>query len=148
MQYPYRDFFPLYQTVFELVDFDAFQCFCLFCLFVSPRLQWQNICLWGVFSSGETKKKRCLEWDQVNREGGRQGQAVFGQKLLNTQHGVGTCKSPIMKWANALKESLKKNSLKLNTASHNNASWFTDTDGFLEHSPKQGKPILQRACPP
>ena len=30
---------------------------------------------------------------------------------------------------------LKKNSLKLNVASHNNTSWYTDTDGFLEHSP-------------
>ena len=25
--------------------------------------------------------------------------------------------------------------MKLNTASHNNASWSTDTDGFPEHSP-------------
>ena len=43
--------------------------------------------------------------------------AVFAQKLLNTQRGVGRCahKSPIMKWANALKESSKKNSLKPNT---------------------------------
>ena len=34
----------------------------------------------------------------------------FGQKLLNTEHGVGrcACKSPIMKWANTLKESSKK----------------------------------------
>ena len=24
MQYTYRDFFPLFKTVFELVDFDAF----------------------------------------------------------------------------------------------------------------------------
>ena len=32
------------------------------------------------------------------------GHAIFGQKLLNTQHSVGRCagKSPIMKWANAL----------------------------------------------
>ena len=32
------------------------------------------------------------------------------KKLLNTQHSVGRCphKSPIMKWANALKESSKK----------------------------------------
>ena len=38
------------------------------------------------------------------------GHAIFGQKLLNTQHGVGrcACKSPLMKWANALKESSKK----------------------------------------
>ena len=64
--------------------------------------------------------------------------AVFGQKLLNTQHGVGRCarKSPIMKWANSLKV-FEKTSLKLNAASHNNTSWYTDTDGFLEHSPSR-----------
>ena len=32
-----------------------------------------------------------------------------------------------------LKESSEK-LLKLNAASHNNASWYTDTDGFIEHS--------------
>ena len=32
----------------------------------------------------------------------------------------------------------KKGSLKPNTASHNNASWYTDTDGLLEHSPSEG----------
>ena len=41
---------------------------------------------------------------------GHRGHAIFGQKLLNTQCTVGRCthKSPIMKWANALKESQKK----------------------------------------
>ena len=29
----------------------------------------------------------------------------------------------------------KKYSLKPNTASHNNASWYTGTDGFLEYTP-------------
>ena len=67
------------------------------------------------------------------------GHAVFSQKLQNTQRGVGrcTCKSPIMKWANMLKESSKKiqiNLLKPNAASHNTTSWYTDTDEFLEHS--------------
>ena len=70
------------------------------------------------------------------------GCAVFGQKLLTTQRGVGRCayKSSIMKWTKALKETSKKNpktknkSLKPNAASHNNASWYTGTDGFLEHS--------------
>ena len=32
----------------------------------------------------------------------------------------------------------KKNSLKQNAASHNNASWYSDTGGFLEHSPSRG----------
>ena len=49
-------------------------------------------------------------------------------------------------------ESLKKNSLKLNAASHNNASWCTDADGFLEHSPRGGSlyykgPALQKTIP-
>ena len=49
-------------------------------------------------------------------------------------------------------ESLKKNSLKLNAASHNNASWYTDTDGFLEHTPGWGSlhfkgPALQKIIP-
>ena len=62
---------------------------------------------------------------------------VFGQKLQNAQHGVDRCarKSPVTKGANGLKESSRKKSLKLNAASHNNASWSTDADGFLEHSP-------------
>ena len=73
----------------------------------------------------------------------------FGQKL-NTQHSVGrcACKSPVMKWTNALILQKKKTSLKQNAASHNNASRSTDTEGFLEHPPKQGKPVLQGAHPP
>ena len=74
----------------------------------------------------------------------------FLVKTLTTQRSVGrcACKSPIMKWANTLK-SLQKNSLKLDTASHNNTSWYTDTDGFLEHSPSRGSlhfkgPALQK----
>ena len=82
---------------------------------------------------------------------GHRGHAIFGQKLLNTQHSVGsyTCNSPIMKWANTLKESSKKISLKPNTASHNNASWCTDTDRLPEHPPSGGSlhckgPALQK----
>ena len=63
-----------------------------------------------------------------------------------------TCKSPIVKWANALKESSKKKSLKLNAASPNKASWYTDTDACLEYSPSGGSlyykgPILQKIIP-
>ena len=44
---------------------------------------------------------------------------------------------------------LKTNSSKPNAASHNNAIWYTDTDGFLEHSPSGGSlyhkgPTLQK----
>ena len=76
----------------------------------------------------------------MNREGGAQGHSSFGLKLLNTQHSVGrdARKSPIMKWENVFKESSKTYSLKPNAASHNNASWYTDTDGLLQHSPSRG----------
>ena len=39
----------------------------------------------------------------------------------------------------------KKNSLKPNTASHNTTSWYTDTDGFLEHSPSRGS-LYYKGC--
>ena len=87
----------------------------------------------------------------MNREGGHVGHDVFDQKLLTTQHSGGRCaqKSPIMKWVNLLKESSKKNSLKLNAASHYNASWCAATDGLQEHSPGGwGEPVLQGAHPP
>ena len=46
----------------------------------------------------------------------------------------------------------KKKLMKPNAASHNNASWYTDTDGFLEHSPSMGnlyykRPALQKIIP-
>ena len=105
-----------------------------------------------IFSSRETKNSHSGS-DQVNREGGVQGHAICGQKLLSTQHCVGRCapRSPIMKWANVLKESSNKYSLKLNTASHNNTSWYTDRDGFLEHT-ASGEACSTRGlivfCPP
>ena len=76
---------------------------------------------------------------------GHESHPIFGQKLPNTQCGVGryTHKSSMMKWANGL--SLQKNSLKLNTASHNNTSWYIDTDGFLEHSPTRGSLSYKRS---
>ena len=60
----------------------------------------------------------------------------------------------MMKLANAFKESSKKLT-EANAASHNkanNASWCTDTDGFLEHSPSWGSlyykgPALQKIIP-
>ena len=62
------------------------------------------------FIPGNKKKKVApVEIGGIGRVGHR-GPAVLGQKLPNTQRSVGkyTCKSLIMKWANALKESSKK----------------------------------------
>ena len=117
-----------------LVHFSSSDVFC----FTSSTSE--NVSLWGLFPSGGTKKKS-LGQDQVNREGREWGShAIFGQKLLNTQHSVGrcTCKSPIMKQANMLKESSKKIHWRTEAASHNNSSWYTDADRFLEPSSSGG----------
>ena len=90
------------------------------------------------FSSKETKRvsKGRIRW--IGRVG-HKGHAIFSQKLLNTQCGVGRCthKSLIMKWANAFRVFKKKNSPKPNAASCNNVSRYTDSNGFLEHSPSR-----------
>ena len=102
------------------------------------------------FSSKETKNQS-LGRDQVTfREGKAGDYGVLGQKLLNTQSSVDRCarKSPIRKGVNTLSLQKKKNPLKPNAASHNSASWYPDTDRFLEHSPSWGKPVLQGARPP
>ena len=50
------------------------------------------------------KQKSCSGWDWVNREGGSMGVMPFLVKNCWTfSVGGYTCKSPIMKWANALK---------------------------------------------
>ena len=134
MQYTYQDVFSTAQN--------SFWTRCFWCLLV--LLPCLFVCLCHLFHISKTfpfdRKKNKVPWGEIGwiRRVGHGGHAVFHQKLLNTQRSVGrcACKSPIMKWANTLK-SLQKNSLKLDTASHNNTSWYTDTDGFLEHSPSR-----------
>ena len=94
-------------------------------------------------------KNSLLGRDLMNWEGGTWGSCRFLVKncwTLSTQCGRCAHKSPVMKWANVLKES-SKNSLKPTVASHNNSSWCTDTEGFLEHTPSGGV-VLQGARPP
>ena len=127
-----------------LMPFSASVVFC----FTSPTLT-KRFSLRTFFHPG--KQKKCHSGrDHVTREGGAWGHAGFGQKLQNTQCGVGRCahKSPIVKWVNALKESSKK-SLKRNVDSHPTTGWYTATDGFLELSPSGGNlyylgPTLQK----
>ena len=75
---------------------------------------------------------------------------VSDHKLPSTPHSVGRCahKSPISKMGKCV-ERVEQDSLKLKAASHNNTSWYTDTDGFLEHLPSKGslhykEPMLQK----
>ena len=127
-----KTYLSLLTIVFEFVDFDAFHCFChfLFHLFhISETCPFEH-----TFHQGNKKKSPGGRNKWIGRVG-HGSHAVLGQKLLNAQHGVGRCtwKPPILTWANTVKIS-KIKSLKLNTASHNNASWCTDT----EHPPSRG----------
>ena len=132
MQYIYQDFFP--HSSKQFLNLSILMLLVLLLFFVSPLPHRQNVSLEDFFHPG--RQKSSSGQDRVSREGGAQGSSCFGKKLLNTQCSVGRCtgKSPIMKWANTLKESSKKP----NTASHKNTSWCTDTDGFLEPSPSGG----------
>ena len=116
------------------VNFDAFQCFCRFLFHLLPPHR-QNVSPWGLFSSRETKNVAPSETRWIGRMGHRVLvkncwvlSTVWASALVNCPSWDGeTC------W-----KSLQKNSLKPNTASHNNASWYTDTDGFLEYSLSKG----------
>ena len=120
----------------------------LLLFFVSPLPHWQSVSLWGLFSSKETKKMSFRE-RSVNRECGYGAHAIFGQKLPNTGVVWASVLINHSSWHGQTHwKSLQKNSLKPNTASYNNASWCTDTDVFLEHSPSGGKAVLQGAHPP
>ena len=56
---------------------------------------------------------------------------------LSGQGGQVRSSVTIMKWANAFRVFKKKNSPKPNAASCNNVSRYTDSNGFLEHSPSR-----------
>ena len=78
----------------------------LFC-FTSPTLA--KCFPLRTFLSRETQKSHWAEFKRIRRVG-HGGHDVFGQKVLNTQHGVGRCtpKSSIMKWVTVLKVFKKK----------------------------------------
>ena len=104
MQYTYPDIFS---TAQNSVGTHQFWCFLvLLPFFISPVPHPQNVSFWGLF---QAKGKERVAGDKIGwtRRVRHGGHAVFSQKLLNTQSGVDrwACKSLIMKWANALKES-------------------------------------------
>ena len=101
MQCPYWDSFSSAQSSFWTHWFWCLLVLLLF--FVSPLPQGKTFPSENRLHLGK-QTTSCSEQDQVNREGGALGPCHFGQKLLNTQHGVGRCahKSPITKWANVM----------------------------------------------
>ena len=97
----FRLFFPMLKTVFELIDFDTFLCFCHFFSFISSTsAKWFSL---GAFLSTQRK----IGWIGKVKHGVH---GDFVQKLVNIQHGVGrgTHQSPIMKWENTLNVKKKK----------------------------------------
>ena len=139
MQYTYWNIISTVQNSFELIDFDTLGASAIFCYTSSTSTKHfplRTFFLWG-------NKKRVARGETGWMGWGAQGHDVFGQKLLNPQCGVSRCtpKSPIMKGAEMLKESSKKNSL---SQTHNKTSWCNDAYVFLEHSPRGGS----LCCPP
>ena len=102
----------LLQNSLILMPFSASDIF-----FVLPLPCWQNVSPRAFFFHLGKQKKKTHKNPKVTRgeigwigRVGNRGHTGFGQKLLNTQYGVGmwAYKSPIMKWANSLKEPSKK----------------------------------------
>ena len=89
-----------------------------------------------IFMQGNKKKVTQGEIGWIGRMEYR-GHAVFGQKLLNTQHSVGRCAWNQPWWmGKCIERVFRKNSLTPSAASHNKASWCTDTGGFLKLPPR------------
>ena len=87
----------------------------------------------------------------MNREGGAQGSGNFWSQSEEHSGWCGHVHYQIIhhEMDKHTERDFKEHSLKPNAGSHNNASWCTDTDGFLEHSPSGGSlyykgPTLQK----
>ena len=100
MQYTYQDIFSTAQSSFGACQFQCLLVLLPFFCFTSS-ISIKHFPL-RTFFIQENKNKSCSRWI------GRVGR--FGVKTAGHSCGVGRCarKSPIMKWANALKESSKK----------------------------------------
>ena len=128
-----RHFFHCSKQHWNLSILTPFSVSAIFCFTFSTSFPFKDVFI------REIKKKLFKMTSGEYGEWGTGAIPLFCQKLLNTHHGVGRCahKSPIMKWANTL--SCQKFSLKPNASSHNNTSWYTDTDRLLEQSLSRGR---------
>ena len=133
MEYTYRDFFSTAQASFWT---HRFLCLLVLlpCFGFTSSTSAKHFPLRTFFTRKTKKKLLSARW---GKEGGGVGVMPFLVK---------NCCTLSAEWASALVHhpswngqmhwrSLKKNSLKPSPASHNNASWHTDTDVFLGHSP-------------
>ena len=137
MQCTYWDTFPLFKS------FWAHWFWCLlvflpfFCLTSSTSVK--HFPLRTFFIQG--KKKKLLGPRLGLLRGWDTGVMPFLVKKCWTQNDVGRytgetrCTGNHPSWNGQTHWVFKKNSVKPNAASHNNSRWYTDTYGFLEHSP-------------
>ena len=124
-KYTYWDVFSTAQNSFWTHWF--------WCLFVSSAVFFFSFFHIGkmfhfedfLFFARETKNVTQGEMRWIGRVG-HGDHAVFGQKLLNIQccGGRYACKSPIMQWANVLKESSKKIHEAEHSLSHNDTGFL------------------------
>ena len=152
MEYTYQDIFSHCSKQFLNSSFlMPFSASAIFCFTSSTPAKCFPL---RIFSSRETKISH-LGRDWVNRKVGTQGSCLFLIKncwTLSTVWAGALVIHPPCRRQTCWKSLKKNNSLKLNTASHNNASWYTDTHGFLEHSSSRGSlyykgPTLQKKIP-
>ena len=109
-----------------------FWCLLLLLFFVSLLPHWQNVSFRGLFSSWETK----ISWGKIGwiRRVGHRGHSMLvlvKNCWILSKVWAGTLVITHDKMGKRVERILKRNSLKLNKASHNNASWYADTDGVL-----------------
>ena len=92
-------------------------------------------------------KKSCSGQDQGYSESEAQGSCHFWSKIAEHSAQCGQVQLSIThnEIGKHIKRVFKKNSLKLNVASHNSARWYTDTDGSLEHSSSRGNQYYKRS---
>ena len=142
MQYTSWDFFHCSKQVLNssvLMPFSGAAFFCLFRLFhISKMFPCEDI-----FHPRKQQKITQGEIGWIGRVRHRI-HAVFGQKLLNTQHGVGRCAREMGKHIERIFKKKKKIIEAHRGLSPDSTSWYTDTDGSLAHSPSGGNQYYKR----
>ena len=135
MQYTCWDVFPTAQFLSPLIliPFSASAIFCFTSSTSAKHFPLRTF----FFSSRETKKSHKGQ-DRANR--------VKNCWMCSVVWAGAPINHP--SWNGQMSWVFKKNSLKLNAASHNTTSWYTDTDWVPRTCTYWGKPVLQGARPP
>ena len=137
-------FFPLLKTVFEL-DFNIFLSgsagFCFTSSTSTKHFLLRTFFIWGQKTFAQSE----IRWI------GRVGCGVMLSWIKSwwtfSPVWAGVLVNHPLWMVKSIGRVFQTNSLKSNRASHNNDSWYTDTDGFLEHSPSGGNLYYKGPAP-